>query len=347
MASCNSNQFKVDGTVDGAGDTTKLVLELSTNGYWLIVDTVQTTGNGAFSLACEAPEFPGIYRLRLGDKSICFPIDSLDHITINAKLATFATDYKVTGSPNAEQVMKIDQEAMLMAGGKATPEQWQAWKRKLSEQIAANPGSMVAYYAINKYVDDKPLFDPLNDSDLRIIGAVANSFYTFKPTDPRTNYLVQVLTEGQRRRRAASAPTDTIMAEEASIIDIKLQDYTGKEYSLQEVSLKNRVVLLSFTIYQAEFSPMYNKLLNDLYSRYKAKGLEIYQISLDNDNVFWSQAAKNLPWITVYDPQGQNSRYVGIYQVMGVPTTFIIRNGEVVQRVEDGSLLESAVARYI
>lgn len=347
MASCSNNKFKVEGTVEGANDSTQLVLEMSSNGYWFPVDTLNTSANGAFSIAAEAPEFPNIYRLRLGDKAICFPIDSLDHLTINTKLASFATDYTVAGSDHAVQVMKIDKEALQMAGGKATPEQMKEWKRKLAEQIVADPSGIVAYYAINKYVDDNPLFDPLNDEDLRIIGAVANAFYTFKPNDPRTDYLVQVLTQGQQRRRAAKAPTDTIQAEVTSLIDIKLQDYNGTTHSLEQVAQKNRLVLLNFTVYQAEFSPVFNKLLNDIYTKYKSRGLEIYQISLDTDNVFWSQAAKNLPWITVYDPKGQNSTTLGIYQVMGVPTTFVIANGDIVERVEDGSQLESAVARHM
>lgn len=347
MASCSNNKFKVDGTIEGASDTTQMVLEVSSNGYWFPVDSITVGKNGAFSVAAEAPQFPNIYRLRLGDKAICFPIDSLDHLTINTRLAAFATDYTVAGSDHAAQVMKIDKEALQMAGRKASPEQMKEWKRRLAEQIVADPSGIVAYYAINKYVDDQPLFDPLNDEDLRIIGAVANAFYTFKPNDPRTDYLVTVLTQGQQRRRAASAPADTIEAEVTSLIDIKLQDYNGTNHSLEQVARQNRLVLLNFTIYQAEFSPVFNKLLNDIYTKYKSRGMEIYQVSLDTDNVFWSQAAKNLPWITVYDPRGQNSTTLGIYQVMGVPTTFIIKNGDIVERVEDGSKLEAAVSRHM
>ena len=72
MASCSGNKFKVAGNVEGAGDTTQLVLEVSSNGYWFVVDTVNTTAGGKFSVAAEAPEFPNIYRLRLGEKAICF-----------------------------------------------------------------------------------------------------------------------------------------------------------------------------------------------------------------------------------------------------------------------------------
>ena len=347
LTACNGNKFHVDGVVEGANDSTTLILEQSSNGEWFILDTVRVDNSGKFSVSAEAPEVPSIYQLRYGDQVICFPIDSLDHITIHSKLPHFATDYTIAGSDHALQVMAIDKEAMKFAGGKGTDAELQAWKDQLAHQIVADPSGIVAYYTINKYINGKPLFDPLNDNDLRIIGAVANSFNSFRPDDPRTDYLVNLLLDGQRRRRSLTAPTDTVYADVASIIDIKLQDYNGKEYSLTKVAADNRVVLLDFTIYQTEYSPQINKLLNDIYQSYHSRGLTIYQVSLDQDNVAWRQAAQNLPWITVFDPRSVNSQYVGAYNVTGMPTTFIIRNGEIVERVEDITRLKAAVAKYM
>ncbi len=345
LTACNGNKFHIDGTIDGASDTTML-LEQSSNGEWFILDSIKVGKDGKFSVSAEAPEYPCIYQLRMGDQSICFPIDSLDHLTINSKLPNFSRDYTVTGSEHAEQVMKIDKEAMRYAGGKATEAQLQAWKDELARQIVVDPSGIVAYYTINKYIDGKPLFDPLNDNDLRIIGAVANSFNSFRPNDPRTDYLVHVLLDGQRRRRSMSAPSDTVFADVASIIDIKLQDYNGKEYKLSQVAADNRVVLLDFTAYGTDVSPQLNKLLNDIYQSYHSRGLEIFQVSLDQDNVVWREAAKNLPWITVFDPMSIQSQNVGTYNVNGIPTTFIIRGGEIVERVEDATRLKAAVAKY-
>lgn len=345
LVSCDSGKFSVDGKIDGAADTTLLVLEESSNGSWFIVDTVDVNSDGSFSVKAQAPEYPNIYRLRVGGDVICFPIDSLDHVTITTNMAKFATDYTMSGSDHAVQVMNIDKEAMKLANGKGSPDQIKAFKRKVAEQIVENPAGIVAYYAINKYMDGKPLYDPMNDDDLRIIGAVANAFYSFRPNDPRTNYLVNVLTTGQHRRRSQTEGMDTIFADETSLIDIALQDYNGVNHVLSEVAKKNRVVLLNFTAYQAEFSPVFNKLLNDIYNKYKTQGLIVYQISLDDDAVAWRQAAQNLPWITVYDHNGISSINVGAYQVTGIPTTFIIKNGEIVERVEDATRLEAATAR--
>ncbi len=347
LTACNGNKFSVEGTIEGANDSTTLILEQSSNGEWFIIDSIAVGKDGKYSVSATAPEVPSIYQLRLGGQSICFPIDSLDHLTINAKLPNFATDYTVSGSDHAVQIMKLDKEALQFANGKGTDAELKAWKDKLSRQIVADPSGIVAYYSINKYINGKPLFDPLDDNDLRIIGAVANAFNSFRPDDPRTDYLVNVLLDGQRRRRSMSAPTDTLYADVASIIDIKLQDYHGKDYSLSKVAAENRVVLLDFTAYTAEFSPQINKLLNDIYQSYHSRGLEIYQVSLDQDNVAWRQSAENLPWITVFDPMSVNSKNVGTYNVTSIPTTFIIKGGDIVERIEDATNLKAAVAKYM
>ena len=72
LTACNGNKFHIDGTIDGASDTT-LLLEQSSNGEWFILDSIKVGKDGKFSVSAEAPEYPCIYQLRLGDQSICFP----------------------------------------------------------------------------------------------------------------------------------------------------------------------------------------------------------------------------------------------------------------------------------
>lgn len=345
LAACTENKFKVAGTVSGASDTTQILLESSYSGMWYVIDSTHVDASGNFSFAEDAPEFPSVYRLRMGDRVICFPIDSIDNLTVSTTLKGFDTDYTLKGTPAAEHVMQIDKEAIKYAALPRTSPEFVAWKRKVSERIVADPSGIVAYYTISKYIGNQPLYDPVDDNDLRIIGAVANAFNTFRPNDPRTRYLVEVLLAGQQRRRSANAVADTVYADVASIIDIKLQDNTGKEQVLSQVTQQHNVVILNFTMYQGQFSPMFNKMLNDLYTQYHSRGMEIYQVSLDENAADWRQAAQPLPWITVYDGMGQNSANVGAYQVNGVPTTFIIKNGEIVERIEDGTQLKAAVAR--
>ena len=110
ICSCNdSNKFKVSGIVEGGGDTTVLYLETSYNGLWHLVDSV-VTDDGKFSFKEDAIEYPNIYRLVCGADAIYFPIDSIDQIEIKTDIKHFADNYTVSGSKNAETMMKFDKE---------------------------------------------------------------------------------------------------------------------------------------------------------------------------------------------------------------------------------------------
>ena len=347
LSACNNNKFKVSGEVEGAGDTTTLYLQASVNGQWLFVDSVVTSG-GKFALSEDAPAYPNIYRLGFGSQAIYFPIDSIDNIEIKTSLANYDSDYTLSGSDNAVKMMNIDkQAAKFTKAGDTSSDAYVKWKRALSEDLVKNPAGIVSFYLINKYIGEVPLFDPLDNKDFKIIGAVTNAFANFRPSDPRTDYMVETFKQGLSQRRMGTS-RDTIVATEASLIDIKLLDKKGKTQSLQEVASHGKVVILNFTLMNQQFSPALNKLLNDVYTKYKSRGLEIFQVSLDDNEAAWMQAVANLPWITMRDPNGEYSSYVGSYNVQRLPSVFIVgRNGEIVERVDNIEQLETAVARHI
>ena len=242
--------------------------------------------------------------------------------------------------------MNVDKKAMeLQKSGDVNA--FAEWKKEISGQVVADAGSIVAYYVINKQIGNKPLFDPLDNQDIKIIGAVANAYNTFRPADPRTNYLVQILLSAQRRRRIElGAATDTVAAREIGLFDISLQDKNGKMQSLD--ALKGKTIVLNFTLYNSEFSPVLNKVLADTYTKYHAQGLEIYQIAYDDDEFQWRESAKNIPWITVLDTAGANSQNLANYNVGALPVLFIIdRQGNICERLVDFTQLTTLVAKYM
>ncbi len=348
MCSCNSNKFKVSGTVEGAGDTTTLFLETSVNGNWLFVDSV-VTSDGKFAFSEDAPEYPNIYRLGYRDKSIYFPIDSIDNIEIKTSIKKFDEDYTLAGSDNAVKMMNIDRQAAAFAKkGDTSSDAFNKWKDELSRNLVKDPAGIVSFYLINKFIGDKPLFDPLDKKDFKIIGAVTNAFANFRPNDPRTGYMVDNFKLGLSQRRSENAPRDTLVATEASLIDIKLQDKKGKMQSLQEVASHGNVVVLNFTMQSQSFSPSLNRLLNEMYTKYKSRGFEIFQVSLDDNEAQWMQAVASLPWIVMRDPNGEYSTYAGAYNITSIPAVFIIgRNGEIVERVTNIEQLETSLTKYM
>ena len=172
---------------------------------------------------------------------------------------------------------------------------------------------------------------------------VKSAFDSAEHSDGNEQDLVNAL-----RNSGSFIPSDTIVAQEIKLPEIALLDRDGNRRSLSEVTSQGKVVILNFTAYAAESSPAFNLELAKIYDAHKAKGLEIYQVSLDNDEFLWKQSARNLPWITVYNSPKDGAETLMKYNVGRIPSTFVInRNGELVERVDDITHLPSTIARYL
>lgn len=348
LSSCGGgNEFKVSGTVENGANET-LLLERSLSGRWIVIDSVKTDGNGDFSFAEEAPSYPEIFRLDRKGRYIYFPIDSIDKVTIETDTAAFDSGYRLGGTANAVWMMKVDSISHQLARLPFGDTAFKAAKLEFAEMILENPSSIVAYYTVNKIIGDRPLYSITDKEDVRILGAVANAYDTQKPNDPRTELLKNMFFAGRRNTVRPVAPTDTFYVNESQIIDITLIDRNGNTRKLSDEASKGNVLILNFTTYLADESPALNAHLAELYRKYSSKGFQIYQICYDANEFNWKSAAKNLPWITVYDPAGAQSSNLLRYNVGSLPAIFIInRNGELSERVIDINELDKVVAKYI
>lgn len=126
------------------------------------------------------------------------------------------------------------------------------------------------------------------------------------------------------------------------LIDIVLPDNKGQVRKLSD--LKGKVVILDFHLFSIEKSPERILLLRELYNKYHAQGLEIYQVSLDPDEHFWKQQTAALPWISVRDPQGLDSQTLITYNIQGLPDYFLIsRDNALYKRAAQVKDLEAEI----
>ena len=348
FTACKSNDnWSVKGCAENAPETTLLV-QASDNGRWFTLDSVKTDSEGNFQYSRDKALYPDIYRITVDGKSVYFPIDSTETVTVNFNADDVDGTYDISGSTAADMLMAVALRIRQIANEKGVDAVAgdSLLKRELGGMIIGDPAGIVSYYIINKQVNGNRLFNPVNRSDNRIIGAVANAYTQFRPNDPRTKYLRAIFL-ANRPLSTKNTSGDTIQATEIKYFDIDLMDHKGISHKLSEAVNDNKVVILSFTIYQADGSTPYNVALADAYSKYRDNGLEIYQVALDNDEFQWKQSAKNLPWITVYNPPTANASTLQCYNVRTLPTTYIIANGELAERVTDMSKLNSAVASYL
>lgn len=366
LSACDSEpKFKVEGQITDAADK-MLYLEASALGRILPLDSVKLKGNGSFSFKQTCPESPEFYRLRVEDKIINFSVDSTETIRFTAPFAEMSTGYVVEGSDNSSKIKeltlkqmalqnKVDALAKAMQsrqiGVDVFEDSLALLMKNYKDDVKVNyifsaPNAASAYFALFQKLNDYLIFDPLNNKDdVKCFAAVATSLNNFYPHAVRSKNLYNIVIKGMKNTRAPKEKVLEIPQEvitETGVIDIALRDMKGNVRKLTD--LKGKAVILDFTIYQSAVSATHNYLLRDLYDKYAAQGLEIYQVSLDADEHYWKTTADNLPWICVRDASGIYSSLATTYNVTSVPTLFLVnKNNELSARGEMVKDLEAAV----
>lgn len=347
LAACSGGSgWSVTGNVADAPEGTKIAVEGFNAGRWYNIDSValDASGNFAYHSPQGAP-YPDVYRLGFDGRCIYFPIDSLDHITVTAKAPAFDTDFTVEGSTTAKAIMDIDKTitAAINQKGATAVLADTALKADLNTAILNDSVGVLAFYVLNKSIGGQPLYSATNRKDVAMLGATAQKFATLRPADPRTKILEQQFIAA---RKAHSTAQTVVEAQSVGLLDITLYDEKGNEQDLKKVASGAPVTLLSFTSYAIEPSLPYNVILNRLNEKYGGRGLKIYQVGFDTDEVEWRNAASNLPWITVFCHADKSTPIINGYNVTAMPLTYIINaSGDITKRVENPTELEAEVAR--
>lgn len=345
---CSSDGWSVKGTIANAPENAKVAVEGLNAGIWYNIDSVEVAKDGSFEYRSpQGSPVPDIYRVSMDGKCIYFPIDSLETVVITTDAKTFDTGYTLDGSDLARQMMEVDRRiaGVVAAKGQAAAATDSVLKREIGIIINEDQSGVLAYYLVNKTIGDRPLFATDNRADVRVLGSIANKFQTLFPNDPRTAYLK----ERYLRARAEVNPTvHTLSAAETGLFDMELYDDKGKKQRLSDCAGSANATVLNFISYALENAPAYNMALNEIYAKYKDRGVKIYQVSIDDDEVMWRNSATNLPWITVI-AAGEADRLLNSYNVGAVPMTFIIDgNGDIVERVAgDPAKISTALAKHL
>lgn len=358
----NASDFTVKGVVSGADGQTMYLENVGISNVETL-DSVKLTAAGKFKFNHKRPESPDFYRLRLNNQLINFAIDSVETVTFAADAGTFATSYTVEGSENSKAIKAITlaQLDANQAIGRLRKEYEdkhiadttyraklletaEAYKDVARKYIYSAPMSTAAYFALFQQIDGLLFFDLYDKSDVKAYGAVATSYDHFYPGSPRSKHLYNLTLQSMKVLRAQRPVNfDNVKTTEVSFLDVELPNLKGEVVKLSSIA-EGKPVVINFTAYQAEWSPALNMVLGEVYTKYHGQGLDIYQISLDSDAHFWKNAASNLPWVTVRDPQSVYSQIAGLYNVKQLPAIFILdRKGNLVKRVDDPKTLDADV----
>lgn len=348
MSGCGKEMFHVEGAIGNAKDS---ILYFEHNGLtgFTTVDSVKLDAKGAFSFASDKVNNPEFYRLRIAGQIINIAIDSTETVKVDAKYPQMATDYSVNGSYENEKIKQlalkqINLQAQCQALYSEQPQAAdslvqqliQAYKYDVSRNyIFKEPMKAYSYFALFQYIvvnnEARLIFNPAVDpEDNKVFGAVATSWDTYFPNSERGQNLHNITIKGMRDNRIAAANKQNIQieAEETGVIDLPLRDNKGNMHHLTD--LRGKVVLLDFHAFSLPDSPEYIMQMRELYDKYHAKGLEIYMVSLDENEHFWKESVATLPWINVYDNIGISEAYTSA--ATATPIIYLIDRSNTVVR---------------
>ena len=364
VASCNNNKFTVEGQISGAKDSVLYFENVGLEGI-NVLDSVKLSDSGDFSFSQDANQAPEFYRLRIADQIINVSIDSTETVQVKGQYPGMASNYTVSGSDNCDKIRElalkqIDLQAKAIAlqsntelgivkANDSIQTLIDAYKDEVKRNyIYKEPYKAYAYFALFQAIGNYLIFNPRsNKEDIKAFAAVATSWDTYYPHAERGQNLHNIAIEGMKNQRIvesqnADIQVDASKVQEAGVLDIALLDNKGVMRHLTD--LKGQVVLLDFHVFAMDESPARIITLRELYNKYHAQGLEIFQVSLDSDEHFWKQQTAALPWISVRDEDGVNSQRLTLYNIQAVPDFFIIdRGNNLVKRAAQIKDLESEI----
>lgn len=353
--SCSNKKFEVSGNITDAKDSLLYFENMSLNGP-VVVDSTKLDADGNFSFAVDAPSAPEFYRLRIAGQIINVAADSTEHVTIKAAYPTMASQYEVSGSNECSKIkeLAIGQMALqasinnIVRNTNLNDDVMRDSIRVILAQykegvknnyIFKEPMKAYAYFALFQTIalgyENVLVFNPRsNEDDVKVFAAVATSWDTYYPKAERGLNLHNIAIEGLKNIRIMKAEqqqtVDPSKVEYTGVIDIALPDNKGNIRKLS--SLKGKVVMLDFHLFETKESTARIMQLRELYNKYHAQGFEIYQVSIDPDEHFWKTSVAALPWICVHSDDGLNAAELGMYNVRDIPTYFLIDKNNVLQK---------------
>ena len=366
VSSCGRQKFHIEGNITDAKDSTLYFENEGLNGP-VVLDSVKLAEDGSFSFSGNKTNAPEFYRLRIAGQCINLSIDSTETVTVKASYPTMPTKYTVSGSYNCSKIkelalMQIDLTNKATAlnnnsqlGGLAQDsiaKLVEAYKSKVKhDYIFKEPNKAYAYYALFQTLGNSLIFNPRNNKDdIKVFAAVATSWDTYYPKAMRGKNLHNIAIEGMKNTRIVEAQNnqkiDASKVTVSGVIDIPLYDNTGHLRHLTD--LKGKVVMLDFHVFATKESTQRIMALRSIYNKYHNKGFEIYQVSLDQDEHFWKVNTAELPWISVRDADGMDSRYLTTYNIQNLPAFFLIdKNNSLVKRDSQIKNLDEEIKKLL
>jgi peroxiredoxin len=170
------------------------------------------------------------------------------------------------------------------------------------------------------------------------LDSLTTRFAREQPSSPYLPRLRELLDQAPTLAVGALAP------------DFTLADLHGQPVALS--SLRGRYVLLDFWASWCKPCRAENPNVLAAYQRFRDQGagFTVLSVSLDEQPAAWQQAVQqdHLPWTQVADRQGMRGPTGHLYQLVGIPATFLLDpDGRIVAKDLRGAALRQELTRRL
>jgi hypothetical protein len=337
FAACTPKTSISGSITDAEGKT--IYLEHSGLNTHALLDSAKLDANGGFKFSVKTPQYPDFYRISLGGQLVVIALDATSksvNVTASGKDLNNAT---IEGSEASVEIQRLRnsnfelQRAAVEGDTAKVAQMLDSHKRLAQEIVLANPKSAAAYYAINQTILGNYYMSPYVKEDLPFWTAVATAWDLHYTEYDRTKELKQSVLLAISQHKNSGKSTEELVEniKEEGFIDIVLPNRLGETTKLSNYI--GNVILIDFSAYALEQSAAHTLFLRELYATYHELGLEIFQVSLDGDKLFWLEQTRNIPWVCVRDEASVQSRILSTYNVSELPTFFLMdKEGNIIGR---------------
>ncbi|WP_163709684.1 TlpA disulfide reductase family protein [Mangrovibacterium lignilyticum] len=367
IVACNdSSKYTIKGRISNAEDNYVYLDELKVSSTETI-DSVLIDKDGKFSFRGNV-SYPTFFLLRLARQNfITLLVDSAEQVEVNGDAANFSRKYSVTGSEGSLFVQQLNQHLSRTkhqmdsirslqisfrdeADYATKKEQWEQeyndvkqkqieYSQKFVSEHPFNMANVLALY--QKFDDDTYVIQDLQS--LKLAASALNSFY---PQSEHVKALYGNTLKLMQDERAAKMK-QMIQEQGVNSPEIVLPNPDGKEIALS--SLQGKYVLLHFWSAMDRGSRILNPVLVEVYKKYKSKGFEIYQVSVDENRYEWLDAIDKdkLSWTNVGDMKG-SIQAANMYNITTIPYNYLLdKEGKIIAKDLKGPNLDRLLGEIL
>ncbi|MBR0259588.1 MAG: AhpC/TSA family protein [Prevotella sp.] len=352
LTSCQSNSYKISGTVSSAegladGDTLFVTQDLQTG----IPSDTLIIKDGKFEMSGETDSTTlcMIYSAIRNEINSAFFLESG---SINIELTEQPGGSRVSGTICNNQWQTLNDSVMSI--GKEI--------NRIAEHIYGNNLSqeeqqkgMEQIERLNKRFADLVV----KTAEKNIDNEFGYFLLTYYPEELINNEqrarLIKELPAEMRQRPAIKVLEQTIdeaakTAEGATIQDFTQKAPDGTEISLMDEVKKHKITVIDFWASWCGPCRQEMPFMMQMYDKHQAKGLGIIGISLDNDVDAWVKGTEALgfTWPQMSDLKGWENKIAQHFQVTSIPHTIVVdQKGTILRRGLRGEELEAFVVEQL